>query len=199
MTKPAYVDANYRFIGAYQEVNARIAQRQQALALYITLVVSMLAALVALSSSKNPSQVPVQWVMLGFPVASLCLAFLNYKAERAITNLRNFLSALEQLNNAHDELPSYNTHHQWSFGANKARRFYDYASAVLVIGGNVIGLGTVVSIYSDLVSRTSWELWLSILIAGMSVWIILVSSQSSFTPNQATQLSPKSKTENAAE
>jgi hypothetical protein len=199
MTKPAHVDANYRFIGAYQEVNARIAQRQQALALYITLVVSMLAALVALSSSKNPSQVPVQWVMLGFPVASLCLAFLNYKAERAITNLRNFLSALEQLNNAHDELPSYNTHHQWAFGANKARRFYDYASAVLVIGGNVIGLGTVVSIYPEFVLRTSWELWIAIAIAGISVWIILVSSQSSFMPNQTTQINTKSETKDAAE
>lgn len=199
MTKPTHVDANYRFIGAYQEVNARIAQRQQALALYITLVVSMLAALVALSSSKNPSQVPVQWVMLGFPVASLCLAFLNYKAERAITNLRNFLSALEQLNNAHDELPSYNTHHQWAFGANKARRFYDYASAVLVIGGNVIGLGTVMSIYPDFVSRTSWEMWLAIAIAGISVWIILVSSQSSFMPQKTLQQVAQPDVGNSAE
>jgi hypothetical protein len=124
---------------------------------------------------------------------------LNYKAERAITNLRNFLSALEQLNNAHDELPSYNTHHQWAFGANKARRFYDYASAVLVIGGNVIGLGTVVSIYPEFVLRTSWELWIAIAIAGISVWIILVSSQSSFMPNQTTQINTKSETKDAAE
>jgi hypothetical protein len=31
------VDANYRFISASQEVNARITQRQQALTLYVTL------------------------------------------------------------------------------------------------------------------------------------------------------------------
>lgn len=43
----SFVDANYRFIAAYNEVNARIAHRQQALALYVTLVVSLLAALVA--------------------------------------------------------------------------------------------------------------------------------------------------------
>lgn len=48
MAGKPWVDANYRFIAAYQEVNARIAQRQQALALYVTLVVSILAALVAL-------------------------------------------------------------------------------------------------------------------------------------------------------
>lgn len=41
------VDANYRFIAAYQEVNARVAQRQQALGLYVSLVVSLLAARVA--------------------------------------------------------------------------------------------------------------------------------------------------------
>lgn len=88
------VDANYRFIAAYQEVNARINQRQQALALYVTLVVSLLAALVALKPGADGADVPVEWLVAGFPVASICLAFLNYKAERAITNLRRFLAAL---------------------------------------------------------------------------------------------------------
>lgn len=41
------VDANYRFIAAYHEVNARVAQRQQALGLYVSLVVSLLVLLVA--------------------------------------------------------------------------------------------------------------------------------------------------------
>src|SRR5690606_38880090 len=72
------VDANYRFMGAYQEVNARISQRQHALALYLTLVVSLLAALVALKPSEGGGTVPVEWLLLGFPVASICLAFLNY-------------------------------------------------------------------------------------------------------------------------
>lgn len=135
------VDANYRFIAAYQEVNARINQRQQALTLYVTLVVSLLAALVALKPGSTGGEVPIEWLLAGFPVASICLAFLNYKAERAISNLRHFLSDLEQLNNAHENLPSYNTHEKWSQGANKARRFHDYAAIILVIGGNAIGLG----------------------------------------------------------
>jgi hypothetical protein len=41
------VDANYRFVAAYNEVNARIAQRQQALALYVSIVIGLLAATVA--------------------------------------------------------------------------------------------------------------------------------------------------------
>ncbi|MFC0350979.1 hypothetical protein [Undibacterium danionis] len=182
MSKTALVDANYRFIAAYNEVNARITQRQQALALYVTLVVSLLAALVALKSGEARGEVPVEWLMLGFPVASLSLAFLNYKAERAITNLRRFLSALEQLGDAHESLPSYNTHQKWAIGANKARRFHDYASAVLVAGGNLIGLGAVVKIYPHRVADSSLALWLSILIAVAAVLAILLSPQWGFTP-----------------
>jgi len=39
-----HVDANYHFIAASNEVNARITQRQQTLALYITLVLGLIAA-----------------------------------------------------------------------------------------------------------------------------------------------------------
>ncbi len=182
MTTKYIVDANYRFIAAYQEVNARINQRQQALALYVTLVVSLLAALVALKSGEDSTDVPVEWLIAGFPVASICLAFLNYKAERAITNLRRFLSALEQLHNAHDELPSYNTHPTWAQGANKARRFHDYATAVLVAGGNLIGLGAVVTIYPERIADTPIALWLSIFIAVISLIILLVTPHWSYKP-----------------
>src|SRR5690606_73984 len=103
------VDANYRFIAAWNELNTRIAQRQQALALYVTLTVSLLAALVALKPGQDGAQsLPVEWLVVGFSVSSLCLAFLNYKTERGITHLRRFLSQLEQLGDAHRELPSYN-------------------------------------------------------------------------------------------
>ena len=71
------VDANYRFIAAYLEVNSRIAQRQQAMALYVTLTVSLLAALVALGTSAGAASAPVEWLVLGFPVASLTLALLT--------------------------------------------------------------------------------------------------------------------------
>ena len=75
MSGRSWVDANYRFIAAYQEVNARIAQRQPALTLYVTLVASILAALVALKPGATAGHVPVEWLILGFPVPSTCLAF----------------------------------------------------------------------------------------------------------------------------
>lgn len=184
MTTKYVVDANYRFIAAYQEVNARINQRQQALALYVTLVVSLLAALVALKPGNSNAEVPIEWLLAGFPVASLCLAFLNYKAERAISNLRRFLSALEQLNDAHEQLPSYNTHENWSQGANKARRFHDYAAIILVIGGNAIGLGAAAEIYPERITEMSLALWLSIAIALFSVLLLLITPKWSYKPEK---------------
>lgn len=179
-----FVDANYRFISASQEVNARINQRQQALALYVTLVVSLLAALVALKPVDGRLSPPVEWLVLGFPAASMCLALLNYKAERAITNLRRFLSALEQLDNAHDALPSYNTHPQWSADANRARRFHDYAAAVLVLGGNAIGLGAAWRIYPDRLHETPLILALAVLGSAASVAVLLLTSRWSYVPQR---------------
>ncbi|WP_374402867.1 hypothetical protein [Niveibacterium sp.] len=179
------VDANYRFIAASQEVNARITQRQQALALYVTLIVSLLAALVALRSSSGHGTVPAEWLLLGFPVASVCLTFLNYKAERAITNLRQFLSALEQLDDAHDSLPSYNTHGRWAQGANKARRYHDYAAAVLVAGGNAVGLGAVLALYPQRVAVAPFTLWLSVAVAAASILVLLLNPRRGFKPEDA--------------
>lgn len=51
--------------------------------------------LLAQPPGGNGRQLPVEWLVFGFPVTSLCLAFLNYKAERAITTLRSLLSAQE--------------------------------------------------------------------------------------------------------
>ena len=42
-----HVAANYRYIAAYNEVTARVSQRQQSLVFYATLVFGLLAALLA--------------------------------------------------------------------------------------------------------------------------------------------------------
>ena len=61
-----YVSANYRYIAAYNEVNARIAQRQQALSVCIALIVGLVAALVA-SRRIETASLPVEWIICGFP------------------------------------------------------------------------------------------------------------------------------------
>lgn len=182
MTTKYIVDANYRFIAAYQEVNTRIAQRQQALSLYATLILSLLAALVALKPASG-AEVPVEWLLPGFPAASLCLVFLNYKGERAISNLRQFLSRLEQLNDAHEQLPSYNTHPEWSQGANKARKYHDLTAILLVAAGNGIGLGAAIHIYPERVAAAPLAVGGSVIVAIIALVILLVIPRWSYTPD----------------
>lgn len=176
------VDANYRFIAASNELNARIAQRQHALSLYITLVLGLLAALVAFRPDSPSQRVPVEWLVLGFPVSSLCLVFLNYKTERALTNLRSFLSVLERLGNAPGGLPSYNTDPQWSQGANRARRFHDYTAAILVATSNAVAVGALLRIYPHQAELNSPAVWITGAVALGSVLALLWMPSLSYKP-----------------
>jgi hypothetical protein len=169
------VDSNYRYIAAANEVNARISQRQQALALFVTLIVSLLAALVAMRPNQGISDPPIEWLILGFPVASLCFSFLNYKSEVTLSNLRRYLSQLEKLDTESPSLPAYNTDPTWSIGANKGRRFHDYASALLAIGGNAIGLGAAWKIYPNRLNTESVFLYASIFLAFISIVFLLTT------------------------
>lgn len=182
MSDKNHVDANYRFIAAYQEVNTRIAQRQHALTLYVTLTVSLLATLVALRPDEGANRLPVEWLVFGFPLTSIILGLLNYKAERTITNLRNFLTTLEKLNNAHHNLPSYNTDPRWAAGANQARRFQDYAAAVLACGANTIGIATVYRIYPQHLIDHPLFLGLTAVLAILSVALLLFIPRLSYRP-----------------
>lgn len=176
------VDANYRFIAAYQEVNARVTQRQQALALYISIIVSLLAALVALRPIGTTPPAPIEWLILGFPVASICFAFLNFKAEKAITNLRKYLSVLERLGDAHLALPSYNTDPEWSASANHARRFHDYAVAILIAAGNIAGLSAAFAIYPSRFAESPQFIHITVALAFFSFVVVLLTPRWSYSP-----------------
>lgn len=179
MSDHPHVNANYRYIAVYNEINARIAQRQQALTLYVTLTLGLLAALVGLRAGDAQGRLPIEWLALGFPVASACLVFLNYKAERAITHLRGFLATLERLNNQHLQIPGYNSDSRWAASANNARQFHDIASATLVAAGNGIALGAIYRIYPDAHSLTLWSIAIAALAA---VVALLLISRLSFKP-----------------
>jgi hypothetical protein len=184
MNRPA-VDANYRFIAASQEVNARILQRQQALTLYVTLVVSLLAALVALRPMPGQLAPPVEWLLLGFPLASMSFALVSFQAERALSNLRTFLSELERLDPSEPRLPAYNTEPRWSTQADAARRFRDLAAVLLAAGGNAIGLSASWYIHPQ---RLGWQnpvLLLSVGLAVASLVILLITPRWSYRPLNA--------------
>lgn len=178
----AQVSANYRFVGAYQEVNTRIAQRQQALAIYVSMVLSLLAALVALKNGAAGNALPVQWLVFGFPVASIFLALMSYKAEMALTNLRRFLCALERLGNEDDAVPSYNANPVWSINANHARRFQDYAAALLAFGGNAVGLFAADRIYPVQFAENPVSIWVAGILALASLVGLLWIPRLSYTP-----------------
>lgn len=177
-----HVSANYRYIAAYNEVNARISQRQHALSLYITLVVGLIAALVASKRVEEPNALLIEWLVYGFSIASVCLVLLNYKYEQTLTNLRQYLSELEQLNNTSLELPSYNTETRWTVNANKARRFHDFACAVLVGACNVIALGVFYKVYPEQFKPSSCVIWVTSIAAIGSVTALLSMTRFSHKP-----------------
>ena len=178
------VSANYRFVGAYQEVNTRIAQRQQALTIYASLVLSLLAAMVALKPGAAASGLPIEWLAMGFPLASCFLAALSYKAERALTNLRQFLCALERIGNADRTLPSYNADPVWATNANSARRFQDYAAAMLAAGGNLLGISVAAKVYPQRFADDPAVLWLAAVVAVASVLaLLLIPRHFSYMPD----------------
>jgi len=155
-----HVAANYRYIAAYNEVTARVSQRQQSLVFYATLVFGLLAALLASRRPDGSAGPSSFWILYGFAIASTCLTLLNFKSELTIANLRRFLAELEKLNNASRILPSFNVEPQWARGANRGRRFHDYASALLIAAGNGVALGILFSISPDDAFR-SISVWIT--------------------------------------
>jgi hypothetical protein len=184
ITTSERVSANYRYIAAYNEVNARIAQRQQALAIYITLVIGLITALVASKRIEVQNSLTSEWLLYGFPVASACLVLLNYKYEGTLSNLRQYLSELESINNINMDLPSFNTETRWAVGANKARRFHNFACAVLIAASNAIALGVFCRIYPQHFQTNLIAIWITGIVAFVSVAVFLFLDRLSYKPNK---------------
>ena len=178
------VDANYRFIAASNEVNARIAQRQQTLAMYVTLVLGLIAALLGFrAGTTDASQsLPVQTLAFGFPIASLSLVLLSIRSELTLRNLRKFLAALEQLDKAHLRLPSYNTEPRWSDAANRARRLHDVTAAVLVLAANSIALLALTRAYPIEMSHRAPVVWVIGIVALTCVGVLLWMPRLAYRP-----------------
>ncbi|GAC1370552.1 MAG: hypothetical protein NVS3B3_04240 [Aquirhabdus sp.] len=160
-----YVSANYRYISAYNELNARTSQRQQGLTIFISFFVGLLAALIASHGATGLNNAHIEWILLGFPVASASFAFLNYKYELIITNIRAYLSQLEHLNDAHLSLPSYNSDAEWMINSDHARRFHDYACAVLIVACNSIGLSAFYVLYPERFVLSGWVIFVVVSVA----------------------------------
>lgn len=136
------VSMNYRYAGAWHEVNARIAQRQNALNIYVSLgsgIVGILFAAGRSATAGATRQTDFVWLL---PVISVAFAFLNFKHDVTIALLRRFMAECERHNlDAHPELSlvGYNSSPFYMARADGARKFHDLSSAALVLLFNVIG------------------------------------------------------------
>jgi hypothetical protein len=94
-TKVAVADLNSRYLAAWSEVNTRITLRQNALTQYIGL--SGLIISIMLSTAFIQGQAADGGILFALiPIFSVGFAFLNYKHDKTIALLRNFLGRCEQ-------------------------------------------------------------------------------------------------------
>lgn len=136
----ATVNLNFRYIAAWNEVSARIAQRQNAITIYATGSGLFLTILAGATVPESVDRTVVSLFSLLLPILSLCFAFLNYKHNETITLLREFLAECEQKGDAIPlKLPNYNSG-DYRVRADQYRRWHDFSAALLIVLFNVLGL-----------------------------------------------------------
>lgn len=141
-----YVLANFRYLSVYNELVARISQRQHTLTLFVGIFSGLITALILTRDIFRTDHASIVWLMAGFPMASIILTLLNYKYETLISLLRGYLAELERVKDAQLSLPSYNCDADSMRKANRARYFHDLACAALLLSYNIAAIGTYVSI-----------------------------------------------------
>lgn len=134
---------NFRYLAAYNELVARISQRQQSLILFVAIFSGLMTSLLALKDWLRIEPQHFEWFMVGFPFASIALTMLNLKYEKLISILRAYLAELEQVGDAHLQLPSLNSDPGRMKQANGARYFHDLTCAMMILSYN----GVAFSIY----------------------------------------------------
>ena len=126
------VGMNYRYVAAWNEVNGRIALRQHAVALFVTLSAAIITIL--LGQAREGSPINPNYLSGLMPCISIMLALLNYKHDKTIALLRNFLQEAEEW---HTELYDlrllgYNSDKLYRVEADEIRKLHDYTCAFLI-------------------------------------------------------------------
>jgi hypothetical protein len=144
-----YVLTNFRYLSAYNELVARISQRQQTLTLFVAIFTGLVTAIVASREMFKANHPTVAWIMVGFPFASIALTMLNFKYEMLISLLREYLAELERVKDSHLSYPSYNCDPGYMKRANQARHFHDLTCAMLILAYNVAAIGIYMSLSGE--------------------------------------------------
>jgi hypothetical protein len=133
------VGMNWRYSSAWNEVNARIAQRQNAVAIFVSLATAIVAVLFTSARSQPGLQLDPNTFSVLMPVISLVFGALNYKHDKTIALLRTYLAECEDM---HPELKlhGYNNCKRFMSIANETRRWHDISCAVLITVFNGLSL-----------------------------------------------------------
>jgi hypothetical protein len=146
-----YVLTNFRYLSVYNELVARIGQRQQTLTLFVAIFTGLVTAIVATREIFKTNPATIVWLMVGFPFASIALTLLNFKYETLISLLREYLAEQESIKDANLHYPSYNCSPAYMKRANRARYFHDLTCALLILAYNIAAIG----IYSSITPETN--------------------------------------------
>lgn len=166
------VSMNYRYAGAWHEVNARIAQRQNALNIYVSLASGIVGILFAASRTASS----FVWLL---PIISVAFAFLNYKHDVTIALLRHFMAECEQHNQ--DKHPGltllgYNSSEFYAKRADGARRYHDLSSAALILLFNAIGAVVAYAAAPDNFAHSAWAMVGYFGVALFAMWVVTRAS-----------------------
>lgn len=140
MSQPMELIANFRYLAVYNELVARISQRQQSLILFVAVFSGLMTSMLALKNELLLSPLKFEGMLLAFPLASLALTLLNLKYEKLISILRAYLAELEQVADAHLRLPSLNSDSGRIAEANDARKFHDWTCGLMILSFNGVAL-----------------------------------------------------------
>jgi hypothetical protein len=165
-----YVLTNFRYLSAYNELVARISQRQQTLTLFVAIFTGLVTAVVATRDVFRTSHSSIAWIMIGFPCASIALTLLNYKYELLLSILREYLADLEAVKDAHLHYPSYNHDPAYMERANNARQFHDLTCAVLILAYNAAAIGLYISICGTTVQPYPLVIW-GVALTGLTCFV----------------------------
>ncbi|MHB1676932.1 MAG: hypothetical protein ACYCSS_05260 [Sulfuriferula sp.] len=169
-----YVLTNFRYLSAYNELVARISQRQQTLTLFVAIFTGLVTALIATRDIFKTDHTSIAWLMIGFPFASIALTLLNYKYESLISLLRRYLADLERVKDAHLHFPSYNCDAFYIKNANLARHFHDLTCAALILAYNIVSIGIYIAISS---TSAFYQLIICVCIAVIALACVAVHLQ----------------------
>jgi hypothetical protein len=179
--EPDYVAMNYRYSSAWNEVNARIAQRQNAINIYVTLSTAIIAVLFT-STGRVPTtpedlRVDPRIFSLLIPVVSLVFGFLNFKHDRTIAILRSFLADCESIG-PKSGLLTYNISTRFKPHADKTRKYHDFACMVLIFSFNAIGLLVTHEAFPTVFGWSGYPVFVYILVGLFSMWLIHIGPRS---------------------